>query len=268
MGHVSRPKPGHVTAHAFGGRLVASRREQIAMAGEAHRLDDRPAPGSSRWRADCGTCRTTDGRRFAWRTGSAPATRSGSPPAACREQHSSKYVTKTLSAAWPAWKSHQSRPGFSIRISPFQVALLAYAVATARRLTWPDSRWNPRRGSSDARQASRGTVAGDRREGRILELVLGSRSEVHGAGVAEEASAGDLVREIEMWFRLVARCQVPALGLCVVRNRRLKQVVALAEPCNCSLRCRPPPNKLRDILAITPLRSNRMLHQRAARMDG
>src|ERR1700722_10243513 len=66
--------------------------------------------------------------------------------------------------------------------------------------------------------------ASNRRKGRIAELVRGPCDEVHRAGMAEEAPAGDLVREIEMRFRLVAGRQVPAFGLCVVGNRRLKQI--------------------------------------------
>ena len=40
MGHVSGSKPGHVTAHAFGGCLMTPRREEIVMAGEAYPPDD------------------------------------------------------------------------------------------------------------------------------------------------------------------------------------------------------------------------------------
>ena len=66
--------------------------------------------------------------------------------------------------------------------------------------------------------------ARDRRKRRISELVRGSANEVHRAGVAEEAAAEDLVREIKLGFRFVARRQIPALGLRIVGDRRLKQV--------------------------------------------
>src|ERR1039457_4931874 len=69
------------------------------------------------------------------------------------------------------------------------------------------------------------TFARDRSKRRIAELVRGSPNEVHGAGVAEEASAGDLVRKIQIRFFLVARRHVPAFGLRVIGNRRFKQVL-------------------------------------------
>ena len=109
MRHVSRPKPRHMTAHAFGGCLMKPRREEIAAV-----LKGTPAgghgPGPSRWHAGCGRCRTTGGRHL-----------SGAPALGQQFTLAHRAQRATARVAVPGRcddlgyrllrKSHQSRPG-------------------------------------------------------------------------------------------------------------------------------------------------------------
>ena len=143
MGHVGRPKPRHMTAHAFIGRLMTFCGEEIAMAGEAHPLDGLHLFSG----LACGLWHVPHHKR----------------PPLCRAHW--------LRASNSLWLTARSVPARSPQIGykdalgriarlevppiaagiqypdfPLQVALLAYAVARPAP-TWLDSRWNPARGS-------------------------------------------------------------------------------------------------------------------------
>src|ERR1019366_3067205 len=66
-------------------------------------------------------------------------------------------------------------------------------------------------------------LAGDGRELRLAELVVGAGNQIDGIGMAEYASLQDGVREIENAFRFITGCDIPKLRLRVIRGGRLEQ---------------------------------------------
>ena len=70
------------------------------------------------------------------------------------------------------------------------------------------------------------TSTGNGCEGRILELIIGAFDQANRSGVAEQATAGHLVGEVQPPLGFIAGRQIPFSGLLVKRNRGLEKIFA------------------------------------------
>src|SRR5580692_3800314 len=110
--------------------------------------------------------------------------------------------------------------------SAFQVALLADTIADAcLRFRWIHNVMSCG-GLHVRRPWTMASLAGNRRESRVLVTVAESARQSHAAGMAEQATGDNLMIEVQPALGFIARRQIPAVRARVVRNRRLEQVFA------------------------------------------
>ena len=177
-----------------------------------------------------------------------------------------RYVTKTLSAAWPAWKSHQSRPGFSILTTPSRWHC---SHTLSRRLGANLAGFTMDPGAGSLRCA-----AGEpwhRSQEIGVKAGLPNWFEVPAMKFTEPVWQNrqpleDARREDREYVPSRNPASGPSFWFACSMKQAIDTGIAPTGPCSCIRRCRPPPNTLLDTWQQDRI-LHLMLEQRAARLD-